>query len=80
MSAADRLGERMPPRAASWLRQIDSNARATMATLTRAPRSPMAWPRRAQVLTAALVSAAVLIAAMFVDTLIPICSISCWTC
>ena len=66
MSAADGLGERMPPWAASWLRQVDGNARATMATLLRAPRSPMAWPPRAQVLTAALVSVAAVIVAMLV--------------
>jgi membrane-associated phospholipid phosphatase len=54
------------PAARLRLRQLDGNARAAVATLMRAPRSPMAWPSTAQLLIGAVVSIAVVIAAMFV--------------
>ncbi len=65
MSAADRLGEH-PPAEHSWLRQIALNARATLATLCRAPRRPpVAWPDTAKLLLVAAVAVAVVIATMF---------------
>lgn len=64
MSAAGGLGDQTP--AASWLRQIEVNARATMATLLRSPRGVIAFPGTAQLLTGTLVAVVVLIAAMFV--------------
>ena len=65
MSAAGGLGDQTPA-ATSWLRQIEANARATIATLLRPPRGPVAWPGTAQLVTGTLVAVAVLIAAMFV--------------
>jgi undecaprenyl-diphosphatase len=47
------------------LRQIDVNARATMATLLRPPRGPVTWPGTAELVTGTLVAVAVLIATMF---------------
>ena len=65
MSATDRLGEH-PPAEHSWPRQIALNARATVATLCRAPRRPpVAWPDSAKLLLGAAVAVAVLIATMF---------------
>ena len=65
MSAADRVGDRVSGLAA-WLRQVEANARATFATLIRPPRSAVAWPTPAQLVTGTLLAAAVVIAAMFV--------------
>lgn len=64
MSAAGGLGDQ-PPGTTSWWRQIDVNARATMATLLRPPRGPVAWPGTAELVTGTLVAVAVLIATMF---------------
>ena len=44
MSAADGLGGWRRAASVSWLRQIEVNVRATMATLLRPPRGPVAWP------------------------------------
>ena len=65
MSAAGGLGDQTPA-ATSWLRQIEVNARATMATLLRPPRGVVAFPGAAQLVTGTLVAVAVLIATMFV--------------
>jgi undecaprenyl-diphosphatase len=47
------------------LRQIEVNARATMATLLRPPRGVVAFPGTVQLLTGTLVAVVVLIAIMF---------------
>jgi membrane-associated phospholipid phosphatase len=61
----DRLGER-PLTERSWSRQIALNARATLATLGRAPRRPpVAWPDPARLVLAAAIAVAVVIATMF---------------
>ena len=65
MSAADGLGDQTPA-AASWLRRIEVNARATMATLLRPRRGVVAFPGAAQLVTGTLVAVAVLVATMFV--------------
>ena len=64
MSAAGGLGDQTPA-PPSWLRQIDANARTTIATLLRAPRGPVAWPGIAQLVIGTVVAVAVLIAVMF---------------
>jgi membrane-associated phospholipid phosphatase len=65
VSAAGGLGDRTPA-AASWLRRIEVNARATMAKLLRPPHGVVAFPGAAQLVTGTLVAVAVLIATMFV--------------
>jgi undecaprenyl-diphosphatase len=50
----------------SRLRQIDRNARQTIATLLRPPRGPVAWPSVAQVLIGAVLTVALVLAAMLV--------------
>jgi membrane-associated phospholipid phosphatase len=66
VSATDQLGER-PPAEHSWPRQIVLNARATLATLFRAPRRPpVAWPDTAKLLLGAAITIVVVIATMFV--------------
>jgi membrane-associated phospholipid phosphatase len=65
MSAAGGLGDHTPA-ASSWLRQIDLNARATVATLLRAPRGPVAWPSIVPLATGTVVAVAAVIAAMFI--------------
>ena len=62
MSAAGGLGDQAP----SWLRQIEVNARTTMATLLRPPRGAVGFPGAAQLGTGTLVAVAALIATMFV--------------
>ena len=64
MSAAGGLGDQTPA-AASWLRQIDGNARATMSTLLRPSRGAVIWPRAGGLLTVALLAVVALIAIMF---------------
>jgi membrane-associated phospholipid phosphatase len=63
VSAAGGLGAPTP---ASLLRQIEANARATIAILFRPPRGPVAWPSTAQLVTGAVLAVAVVIASMFV--------------
>jgi membrane-associated phospholipid phosphatase len=65
VSAADGVGDRASG-VASWLRQVEANARGTFATLTRPPRSKVAWPSPAQLVTGTLLAVALVIAAMFV--------------
>ena len=65
MSAAGGLGDR-PAAAASWLRQVEANARAAIAVLLRRPRGPVRWPRPGRLTTATILAIAVLIAVMFV--------------
>jgi membrane-associated phospholipid phosphatase len=65
VSAADGVGDRASG-VASWLRQVEANARGTFATLTRPPRSKVAWPSPAQLVTGTLLAAAAVMAAMFV--------------
>jgi len=64
VSATSRLGEH-PPAAHSWPRQIELNARLTLATLWRAPRGPVAWPDPARLLLGAAIAVAVVMATMF---------------
>src|SRR4051794_13108107 len=65
VSAAGGLGG--PARAPqSWPRQINLNARATIATLLRAPRRSVAWPSIAPLAIGAVVAVVVVIASMSV--------------
>lgn len=63
--SATGVREDAPAAATSRLRQIDGNVRATIATLLRAPRGPVKWPRPRWLLVSTVLSIAVLIAAMF---------------
>jgi undecaprenyl-diphosphatase len=65
VSAAGGLGDQTPA-AATWLRQIEVNARATMAMLLRPPRGVVAFPGAVQLAAGTLVAVVVLIATMFV--------------
>jgi undecaprenyl-diphosphatase len=64
MSAAGDL-DGPTPATTTWLRQIDLNARATMARLSRRPRGAVAWPRAVGLATGTLAALAVLVAIMF---------------
>ena len=44
--------------------RFELNARATMATLLRPPRGPVAWPSSAQLLIGAVLAVAVVVATM----------------
>jgi len=67
VSATGGLGAGGPVAAeVSWLRQVELNARATMATLLRPPRGPVAWPSPARLLTGAVLAIAVVVATMIV--------------
>jgi membrane-associated phospholipid phosphatase len=63
VSAADDLGGRAAA-ATSWLRQIEANARGTIATLLRSPRGPVGWWSQKRLLIAALLAIAVVIVTM----------------
>jgi undecaprenyl-diphosphatase len=65
VSAADGVGDGSSG-AAVWLRQVETNVRATIATLMRPPRGAVAWPTLAQLVTGTLLAVAVVIAAMVV--------------
>jgi membrane-associated phospholipid phosphatase len=65
VSAAGGLGEPASAKM-SWPRQIEADARATIATLLRPPRGPVAWPGTTELVTGTLLAAAVVIATMFV--------------
>jgi undecaprenyl-diphosphatase len=62
VSAAARLGE---PAAARWLRQFETNARAALAVVRRAPRSAVSWWTPPQLAAAAILAVALVIATMF---------------
>jgi len=65
MSAAGSLGDAAGA-AMSRLRQIDLNARGTIATLLRAPRCQVSWPSRGRIALATAIAIAAVIATMFV--------------
>jgi membrane-associated phospholipid phosphatase len=68
VSAAGGLGGPAPAHGSwreSWLRQVHLTARATLATLVRAPRGPVPRPSPAQLAIGAVVAAAVLLAVMY---------------
>ncbi len=65
MSATGGLGDPAPA-PEPWLRQIQLNARATLATLVRVPRGPVPRPSPAQLALGAVVAAAGLVTVMHV--------------
>lgn len=62
MSAAGDTGDRAG--VVAWLRQVDLNARGTMATLLRYPRRHLSWPSAGQLLLGTGLAAAAVVAAM----------------
>jgi membrane-associated phospholipid phosphatase len=63
MSVAGGIGDRGPVTA--WLRRLDTNARGTLATLLRPPRSHIPWPPLSRIVLATAVAAAAIVFVMF---------------